>query len=246
MVDKMTGQPVDVNELVERTTAFVLSACVPAEGRLRAHGLDPALRAELQQAAREAGVFAPHVAREHGGHGLAIAHWPAVFEAAGYSLLGPQALNCAAPDEGNMHLLGLIATPSQRERYLEPLARGRVRSCFAMTEPHPGAGSDPDALAATARRVNGGWVIEGQKRFITGADGAAFAICMARAPDGPTMFLVDAGTPGFAVGRHMPTTDSVFGGGYCEVRFEDCHVGDEDVLGEVGQGYRYAQVRLGP
>jgi acyl-CoA dehydrogenase len=228
--------------LAETTRAFVREVCIPAEAR----ELDPALRAELQAAAREAGVFAPHVSAEYGGHGLSIDAWPDVFEAAGYSLLGPVALNIAAPDEGNMHLLGVVATDAQKERYLAPLARGETRSCFAMTEPHPGAGSDPAALAATATRDGEEWVIEGAKRFITGADGAAFTICMARAPQGPTMFLIDAGTPGFEVGRHMPTTDSVFVGGHCEVRFEDCHVGDDAVLGEVGQGYRYAQVRLGP
>jgi acyl-CoA dehydrogenase len=169
-----------------------------------------------------------------------------VFEEAGYSLLGPQALNCAAPDEGNMRLLEVTATPEQRERFLAPLARGEVRSCFAMTEPHPGAGSDPSALATTARRVDGGWVIDGEKRFISGADGAAFAICMARAPEGATMFFIDADNPGWQVGRRMPTTDTVFAGGHSEVVIQECRVEDDAVLGEVGQGFRHAQVRLGP
>src|SRR3954449_6399692 len=138
--------------LAERTRAFVREVCIPAEARFNGHDLDPALRAELQQAAREAGVFAPHVPREYGGHGLDIRGWATVFEEAGYSLLGPQALNCAAPDEGNMHLLRLVATPGQLERYLAPLVRGEARSCFAMTEPAPGAGSDPSMLRTTARR----------------------------------------------------------------------------------------------
>jgi acyl-CoA dehydrogenase len=232
--------------LAERTRAFVREVCLPAEERFGGHELDPGLRAELQQAARDAGVFAPHVPREFGGHGLDIRGWAAVFEEAGYSLLGPQALNCAAPDEGNMRLLEVVASEPQKERYLAPLAAGDVRSCFAMTEPHPGAGSDPNGLKTTARAVDGGWAIDGHKRFISGAEGAAFAICMARAREGATMFLIDADNPGWQVGRRMATTDTVFAGGHSEVALHDCRVGPEDVLGEVGQGFRYAQVRLGP
>ena len=231
--------------LAAHTREFVETVCVPAEERLEGH-VDPALRQELQTAARDAGVFAPQVAQEFGGHGLDIRGWSVVFEAAGYSLLGPQALNCAAPDEGNMHLLSLVATKEQQAQYLQPLARGQVRSCFAMSEPHPGAGSDPAALATTARRVAGGWVIDGEKRFITGADGAAFGICMARADDGATMFLVGADNPGFMVGRDIPTMDSVFAGGHSHVEFKDCFVADDAVLGEVGRGFAYAQARLGP
>ncbi|MGH2969786.1 MAG: acyl-CoA dehydrogenase family protein [Solirubrobacteraceae bacterium] len=244
--DVIIAQDPAALELTASTRAFVRDVCVPAEGRLEGHGLDPALRAELQNAARDAGVFAPHVAVGLGGHGLGIAQWPLVFEEAGYSLLGPQALNCAAPDEGNMHLLGLIATPEQAERYLAPLARGEIRSCFAMTEPHPGAGSDPDALTTTARRSGEGWVIDGEKRLITGAKGSAFAICMARAREGATMFLVDAENPGFEVGASIPTFDSVFAGGHSHVTFRDCFVTEDSVLGGVGEGFRYAQARLGP
>jgi acyl-CoA dehydrogenase len=236
----------ETSRLAERTRAFVREVCIPAEARFTGHDLDPGLRAELQAAARDAGVFAPHVPSELGGHGLDIRGWAPVFEEAGYSLLGPQALNCAAPDEGNMHLLEVIASEAQKERYLRPLAAGEVRSCFAMTEPHPGAGSDPAALATTAREVDGGWAIDGDKRFISGAEGAAFAICMARAPQGATMFMIDADNPGWQVGRRMPTTDSVFAGGHSEVALRDCRVGPEAVLGEVGEGFRYAQVRLGP
>jgi acyl-CoA dehydrogenase len=115
-----------------------------------------------------------------------------------------------------------------------------------MTEPHPGAGSDPAALSTTARRADDGWVIDGSKRFISGADGAAFSICMARAEEGATMFLIDAENPGWRVGRRMETADTVFAGGHSEVEIRECFVGPEAVLGELGQGLRYAQVRLGP
>ena len=243
----------EIERLVERTRDFVREVVIPAEARdTDGHGLDRGLRAELQRAAREAEVFAPHVARRYGGLELDMRERSAVFEEAGYSLLGPQALNCAAPDEGNMHLLGLIGSEEQNERYLRPLAAGETRSCFAMTEPPPGAGSDPSMLRTTAARAGGEWVIEGEKRFISGADGAAFAICMARTDDaiegerGATMFLVGADNPGFRVGRTIPTMDRAFAGGHSDVVFEDCRVADDAVLGEVGLGFRYAQARLGP
>jgi acyl-CoA dehydrogenase len=236
----------DLAEIVERTRAFVAEYCIPAESRFTGHDPGEPLRAELQAAAREAGVFAPTVPRAYGGLGLDIRGWAEVLDEAGYSLLGPLALNCSAPDEGNMRLLEMVASEEQKARYLIPVARGEARSCFAMTEPPPGAGSDPSALASTARRVSGGWMIDGEKRFITGAEGASFAICMARAPTGATMFLIDADNPGFSLVRAIPTMDSIFLGGHLEVRFHDCFVPDESVLGAVGEGFRYAQVRLAP
>lgn len=243
--------PEDVEALRERTAAFIRDVVIPAEARDRgAHGLDEDLRAELQAAAKAAGVFAPTVAKELGGLGLDLRGQAVVLEASGYSLLGPQAMNCAAPDEGNMHLLAVVADARQRERYLEPLAAGRTRSCFAMTEPPPGAGSDPALLTTTAERVSGGWRINGRKWFITGAEGAAFAIVMARTSEqiegdeGATMFLVDAG--GWEHVRTLDVIDRSFAGGHGELVFRDCVVGDDAVLGEVGLGFRYAQVRLGP
>ncbi len=242
-----------VGDLSDRVAAFVRDTVIPAEDRDRStHGLDDGLRAELQDAARAAGVFAPHVAEELGGHGLDHRGQAVVFEEAGYSILGPQALNCAAPDEGNMHLLARIGSAELRERYLRPLAGGDVRSCFALTEPAPGAGSDPNMLRTEARPVNGGWSITGRKWLITGAEGAAFTICMARTSDaieqgrGATMFLVDAGTPGMRIERTIDVIDRCFPGGHAEVVFEDCRVGDDAILGEAGEGFRYAGVRLAP
>jgi acyl-CoA dehydrogenase len=240
--------PAEVAALADRTRAFVRERVIPLEER----DLDDDLRAELHAGAREAGVFAPHIPKEYGGHGLDVRGWTAVFEEAGYSPLGPHALNCAAPDEGNMRLLELVASDAQKERYLRPLAAGNVRSCFAMTEPPPGAGSDPSMLETSARKVEGGWVVDGDKKFISGAAGAAFAICMARTgervdrDEGATMFLVDADNPGFRVGRRIPTTDTIFAAGHSHVELRGCFVPDEAVLGEVGLGYRYAQARLGP
>ncbi|MGW0582494.1 acyl-CoA dehydrogenase family protein, partial [Streptomyces sp. NPDC002920] len=250
----------ELTELRERTAEFVRTTVLPAEVEmLRGPGSpDDTLRRALQRAARDAGVFAPTVPKELGGLGLDLRGQSVILEAAGYSLLGPLALNCAAPDEGNMLLLERVADAAQRDRYLKPLAAGDTRSCFAMTEPAPGAGSDPSQLATTAHRTEGGWVLDGRKWFITGADGAAFAIVMARtaaipgtsggasAPPEATMFLVPTDTSGFRIVRHVPSLDQGFTGGHCEIELDGCAVGDQAVLGEVGKGFAYAQVRLAP
>ncbi|MFL6172393.1 MAG: acyl-CoA dehydrogenase family protein [Marmoricola sp.] len=243
-----------VADLAARAATFIRTVVAPAEEDCRgvANAGGEELRQHLQQAAREAGVFAPHVSTEYGGHGLDMRDRAVVFEEAGWSLLGPLALNIAAPDEGNMHLLEAVANPDQKERYLRPLAQGAVRSCFAMTEPSPGAGSDPAALSTTAARTSGGWLLNGRKWFITGADGAAYTICMARTSGAPgdrggaTMFLLDAGTPGLRVGRHIETLDEGFFGGHCEVELEDVFAPAESVLGAVDRGFEFAQVRLAP
>jgi acyl-CoA dehydrogenase len=233
--------------LRDHVREFIHTIVIPAEPRDETeHGVDDALRRELQAHARANGIFAPQTSTELGGLDLDHRSMAVVFEEAGYSLLGPQALNCAAPDEGNIHLLDVVATGAQRERWLIPLAAGRIRSCFAMTEPAPGAGSDPSMLRTRAVRRDGHWVITGHKWFITGAKGAAFAICMAMAPEGATMFLVDADNPGWHVQRVIGAMDRSFAGGHCEVVLNDCEVDDDAVLGEVGQGFRYAQVRLAP
>jgi acyl-CoA dehydrogenase len=244
-----------VLDLVERTSRFVQDVVLPVEeeflGDIEAAGGD-VLRKDLQAQAREAGVFAPHAPVALGGRGLGMVDRAPVFEAAGYSLFGPTALNIAAPDEGNVHLLVEVASPEQRERFLEPLARGEHRSAFAMTEPAPGAGSDPSALVTRATKVDGGWRIDGHKWFITGADGADFFIVMARTSGEPggtggaTLFLAPAATPGIQVGRHIGTLDRSMVGGHCEVTFDGAFVPDEGVLGGVDEGFRYIQVRLGP
>ncbi|MFI5798662.1 acyl-CoA dehydrogenase family protein [Streptomyces sp. NPDC051677] len=238
--------------LAAQTAQFVRDVVLPMEAEYKGVVPSDAVRAELQRAAKDRGVFAPHVSAAYGGHGLDMRGRAAVFEEAGYSLLGPLALNIAAPDEGNMHMLEAIATREQKERYLRPLAGGDIRSCFAMTEPAPGAGSDPSALTTRAVRVDGGWQIDGRKWFITGADGAAFAICMARTSGEPgdaggaTMFLVEADNPGMEIVRHIETLDESLYGGHAELVFDGCVVADDAVLGEVDLGFRYAQVRLGP
>ena len=245
----------EVTGLVHRTRAFVDDVVLPLENRhagdIMAAGGDD-LRRELNAQAKAAGIFAPHAPVEFGGMGLNMRDRAPVFTAAGHSTFGPVALHIGAPDEGNVHMLAHVASPTQKDRYLEPLAKGDIRSAFAMTEPSPGAGSDPNALRTNAVRVPGGWKINGVKRFITGADGAGMWIIMARTRGEPgdrggaTMFLAPGDVDGVSVDRYVHTYDRGMIGGHCEVTFADVFVPDEDVLGEVDEGYRYAQVRLGP
>jgi acyl-CoA dehydrogenase len=244
----------EMQDLRDRTAAFVRDEVIPLEPLVDEHdGLPADQLRVLRQKARDAGIYAPHVEQEWGGLGLDMRSMSVVFEEAGRSLLGPFALNCSAPDEGNMHLLELVATDEQKERYLRPLVAGDIRSCFAMTEPPPGAGSDPNLLQTRAeKRGDGTWVIDGAKWYITGADGADFAICMAatgqdaRGRPQATMFLVSTDNPGFRVVRQIPSLDSGVPGGHCELSFENCVVDEDSVLGAVGEGFRYAQLRLAP
>lgn len=241
--------PSELAELQARIRHFVADEVIPLERdpRQGAHGPHEPLREELIGRARSAGLLSPHASPEYGGLGLGHVGRAIAFEEAGYSPLGPIALNVFAPDEGNMHLLEVVATAAQKQRFLRPLAEGRARSCFCMTEPAPGAGSDPSMLATTAVRDGDHYVIDGLKWFITGADGAAFAIVMARVPDaGATMFLAPMDAPGITLERNMDTLDTCFPGGHGVVRFSGLRVHADHVLGEVGQGFRYAQVRLSP
>jgi acyl-CoA dehydrogenase len=245
--------PQSLQDLRDRVRAFVRTEVVPLERHDNEDdGLPPNLLAPLRDRARRAGVWGPQLPVEYGGLGLGTMAMCIVFEEAGYSPLGPLALHCAAPDEGNMHLLHRAGTPEQRQRYLGPLARGEVRSCYAMTEPAPGAGSDPTMLRTHAERHGDQWVINGHKWFTSGAKGAAFAVVAAvtdttvPARQGVTLFLVDAGTPGYEVVRAIRTMGGGGPGGHCEVRFTECAVTDSERLGGIGEGFKLMQVRLGP
>ena len=235
--------------LQERTQRFVKDIIIPYEhdARQTSHGPTEDLRDELVAHARSAGLLTPHASKNHGGMGLSHVDKAIVFEEAGYSPLGPIAMNIHAPDEGNIHLMELVASPAQQRRWLLPLVQGHVRSCFCMTEPSPGSGSDPSMLQTTARRDGDDYVIDGVKWLITGAVGAGFAIIMARLEDGAaTMFLADMNQPGIAIERQMNAMDSCFTGGHAVVRFDGLRIPASDVLGELGLGLKYAQVRLAP
>src|SRR5215471_636647 len=199
----------ELAELKERTERFVQHRILPYENddRQTAHGPSEELRRELVGLGRAAGLLSPHVGRDWGGLGLDHRAKAVVFEAAGYSPLGPVALNCFAPDEANMHLLEAVAEPRQKQEWLRPLAQGEIRSCFMMTEPAPGAGADPSMLLTTAQRAGEDFVIDGRKWLITGAVGADLGIVMARNEDdasgaaGATMFLTPMRAPGIHIER---------------------------------------------
>lgn len=237
-----------VRELQGATRRFISKVVIPLENdpRQSFHGPDESLRRELVARARAAGLLTPHASVEMGGQGLSHVAKSVVFEEAGYSWLGPTALNVHAPDEGNIHLMEEVATVAQKDRWLRPQVEGRIRSCFAMTEPG-GAGADPSMLATTATFEGGSYLINGTKWFITGADGADYAIVMARMVDGSaTMFLTDMNRTGIRLERNMEAMDRCFTGGHGVLHFDNVRIPAEDVLGEVGKGFRYAQVRLAP
>jgi len=238
--------------IADRVERFVREIVVPYERdpRCESHGPTAGLVDELRERARAAGVMTPHILPD-GSH-LTQRETAAVLKRSGLSPLGPVAVNTMAPDEGNMFLLGEVATEAQKQRFLAPLVSGRARSAFFMTEPaeEGGAGSDPSMLQTTAVRDGDHWVIHGRKKFITGAEGAQVGILMARTGDGEraqaTMFLVDLPHPAIRIERLLDTIDSSMPGGHAQVLIDDLRVPQDQVLGEVHEGFRYAQVRLSP
>ncbi|WP_448586552.1 acyl-CoA dehydrogenase family protein [Thermaurantiacus sp.] len=245
--------PASLAELAARVRDFVATRIVPYERdpRLTHHGPTDELRTALVAEARAAGLLTPQAPKKWGGLGLSHLEQALVFEAAGWSTLGPVAMNCAAPDEGNMFLLGRLARPDQVEAFLLPMIRGERRSVFAMTEPG-GAGSDPGQLATTATFDGHSYRIEGRKWLITGAKGARTWIIMARVAenphgrDGPTLFLCDGQTPGIVIERLMNSMDRNYVEGHAVVRLQGLTLPPSAVLGEVGEAFRYAQMRLAP
>lgn len=235
-------------ELEVKTLAFVREVVIPYERdpRLSAHGPSEDLVQELREKARLVGLCAPQASVAMGGLGLTHRETATVLRAAGYSLLGPLAMNCMAPDEGNIHMLEKVANPEQQERFLRPLAQGHVRSAFLMTEPDGGAGSDPSMLKTTAVPAGKDFILNGRKWLITGARGAKFGIVMARTGEHATMFLTDMSAAGITIERVLDTIDTSMTGGHSVVRLDNVRIPAENVLGEINQGFKYAQVRLAP
>ncbi|KAA0106150.1 acyl-CoA dehydrogenase family protein [Mycolicibacterium sp. P1-5] len=245
--------PRDTAALRDEIRAFVVDKIVPYERdpRITRHGPNEELRTELVGLARDAGLLTFQAPHRFGGREPSHREQAVLFEAAGWSTLGPVALNCAAPDEGNMFVLSKIATEEQAEKFLVPVIDGRQRSVFAMTEPG-GAGSDPNQLATEAVFDGTDYLINGRKWLITGANKARTWIIMARvAPnahgaDGPTLFLCDGQTPGIELERVMDTMDRNYVEGHGVINFNNLRLPASAVLGEVGQALRYAQLRLTP
>ena len=210
----------------------------------------PEALAPVQAKAKSEGLWAPQAPREYGGMGLPIVGCAAMYEEANRSIFGPLAFNCAAPDDGNMNLLALAATPAQKDRWLRPIVEGKVRSSFAMTEPAPGGGSDPGMIRTRAERKGSAWVVHGRKWFITGAGVAAHFILVARTSEdarrGLTAFLFHREQSGWRILRRIPIMGPEEHGGHCELLFEGLEIPDDNVLMKVGDGLRATQMRLGP
>jgi acyl-CoA dehydrogenase len=244
---------------------LIAAEVVPLEAEMFSRGfpaVEPRLLA-LRDRVRELGLFAPHLPRAWGGAGLSLPELAQVGEVLGWSPLGHYVCNCQAPDAGNMELLLRHGSPEQQRRWLEPLARGELRSCFGMTEPGL-PGSNPVRLATTARRDGGDYVLDGHKWFTSGADGAAFCIVMAVTapepdPDSPSsakiaphrrasMFLVPSDTPGFERLRNLPVMGEAGAGwaSHGEMRLQGARVPASHLIGEEGAGFTLAQERLGP
>jgi len=246
--------PPDVEEVRLRVRKFMDAEVRPAEEKLESNGAD---RGEyvrtivgLREKARGEGLWNPHLPPEWDGMGLGPTAMAFVSAEAGRTGIGPYVINAQAPDEGNMHTLLHWATPEQKEQYLRPLAEGRARSCFAMTEPEV-AGSDPTLIQTKAVKDGDDWTINGHKWFISGAKGANFAIliaCTDEDADPPqarnSAFLVDLPAEGWEVVRDIDTMAGR--GNHCEIRITDLRVADDKMLGGRGEGHLLGQYRLGP
>lgn len=236
-----------------RVRQFVDAHIIPVEDQVFAEdraGKRDTLK-QLQARARADGLWVPHLPPSMGGLGLGPMGMCALFREMGRSPIGAKVFNCDAPDQGNMDLLLMAASKAHQDQYLAPLVRAEVTSAFCMTEPSPGAGADPSNLRTTATKVDGGWEITGRKWYSTGARNASFLVVMARtSPDprtGASMFLVDRNAKGVQYVRDIPTLgDQVLDHHEGEVAFEGVRVADDAVLGQIGDGFKLAQVRLVP
>ena len=251
-----------VIELRDRVRAFSEEHIFPVEleamkalddeVRMGAGVVYPKIIVELQEKARDEGLWNMFMPDERYGPGLTHCEYGTLCEEMGRSpAIAPMVFNCSAPDTGNMEILAEHGTPEQVDRWLQPMLDAKVRSCFSMTEPEV-SGSDPTTLQTRAELVDGEWVINGHKWFTSGAVGASFAIAMVVTdPDAPqyaraSMILVPTDAPGFNLVRPVPVMGHDGGPGHCEIRYEDCRVPEQNLLGPRQAGFAIAQDRLGP
>jgi acyl-CoA dehydrogenase len=204
----------------------------------------------LREKARAAGLWCLQLKEETGGAGLGKVGMAVCYEEMSRSIFGPVVFNAAPPDDGNMMLLDAVGTPEQKARWLAPIVAGEVRSAFAMTEPHPGSGSDPSMMLTRAERCGDTYVVRGRKWFITGAEAASHFILIARTSDDPrhglTAFLFHGDQPGWRIERRIPILGPEEHGGHCELVFDGLEIPAENILLGEGRGLKVAQMRLGP
>jgi acyl-CoA dehydrogenase len=246
--------PAEVEAVRLRARRFVDEVLLPAEADPAAFGEGENVRLDLlrdlRAEAKARGLWCPQMPKERGGQGLPTVGMAAVYEELGRSRFGPVACNCAAPDDGNMLVLEKVGTPEQKERWLQPIVDGEVRSSIVMTEPAPGSGSDPAGMMLTrAEKRNDRYVVSGRKWFITGAEGAAHFILLARTSDDPrrglTAMLFHKDQPGWRILRRIPIMGPEEHGGHCELEFDGLEVPFDAVLLEEGLGMKVTQIRLG-
>ena len=246
--------PPAIEEARRRARQFVEDEVLPVENDPANYddheNITLAALRPLRAKAKAAGLWAPQMPTERGGMGLPTIGMAAVYEEMNRSIFGPVAINCAAPDDGNMFVLNRIGTEEQKTKWLQPIIDGDIHSSFVMTEPHPGSGSDPSMMLTKAEPIgNSKWRITGRKWYITGAESATHFILMARTSDdarkGLTAFMFHKDQPGWHIVRRIPIMGPEEHGGHCEIEFDGLEIDDSDRLMEVGDGLKLTQIRLG-
>ena len=245
--------PANIEDYHKRYRAFVAEHLIPLERDPNAYDEHENIRLdrleEMRAKAKAAGLWAPQMPKERGGQGLNIVAIAACYEEMNHSIFGPVTFNCAAPDDGNMIVLNKIGSEQQKKRWLQPIIDGKVRSAIVMTEPAPGAGSDPAMMLTTATKKGDKWVIHGRKWFITGAGVAQHFILVAKTSEdkrkGLSAFLFDRDQPGWRIVRRIPIMGPEEHGGHCELDFDGLEIPDENRLMNVGDGLKVTQIRLG-
>ncbi|MGA0999509.1 MAG: acyl-CoA dehydrogenase family protein [Litorivicinaceae bacterium] len=245
--------PSDLLPFITAVEEFVESRLLPLEedpSSFDEHeNIKEDLLAKVRAEVKAMGLFSPQLPKELGGLGLTPVGQALLYEKMNRSIFGPVCFNCAAPDDGNMTVLAKVGTKNQQERWLMPIVRGEVRSSFAMTEPHPGGGSDPGMIQTRAERHGDRWRIFGRKWYITGAQVASHFILIAKtgegARDGLTAFLFHKNDPGWSIVRRIAIMGPEEHGGHCELEFDGLEIPDESRLMGIGQGLKVTQIRLG-
>jgi len=245
--------PPELEDYRQRVRRFVDRTILPLESDPASYGPEEnialPLLDEIREKVRAAGLWALQMPKERGGQALPVVGLAACYEEMNRSIFGPVCFNCAAPDDGTMIVLNKILSEEQKDRWLQPLIDGHCQSAFAMTEPHPGGGSDPTMIRTTAEKIGNKWVINGRKWFITGGDRAKHFIVIARTSSdkrhGLTAFLYHADQPGWNIARRIPIMGPEDHGGHCEIVYEGLEIPAENVLLGVGDGLKLTQMRLG-
>jgi len=245
---------IEVDNVRQKIRTFVDREIVPYELDLAAYNkhenIDENLLKKLRDKSRSEGLWALSMPKSRGGREFNVVGMAACYEEMGRSIFGPVVFNAAAPDDGNMYVLNKVGTEAQKKKWLQPIINGDVRSSITMTEPHPGAGSDPAGMMRTTATKHGlKWVIKGRKWYTTGAEGASHFLLLARTSDdsrhGLTAFMFHKDQPGWHILRRIPIMGPEEHGGHCELEFSGLEISDEDRLLEVGHGLKVVQIRLG-